>query len=78
MKFRIGHGAYSGANALTFAGSYREALQTLLRRKVWMAEAHKALKEAIRGSNATCSTMSKSRINGQWFRMNVVEVVAEN
>lgn len=78
MRFRIGHGAYSGANALAFAVGYREALQILLRRKVWMAEAHKTLKEAMRGSHATCSTMSKSRISGQWFRMNVVEVVAEN
>lgn len=76
MKFRIGHPAYSGANAAANACSYAEALQILLKRGAHMKPAHTALQSALNGSHATCSRMSRMS-SGRWVAVETIEVTAD-
>lgn len=66
--FRVGHPAYSGANACARHPGHAQALRDLLSRGVPMAAAQRALKSASQGSFATCRTR----------RDDVVEVVASH
>lgn len=67
--FRVGHPSYTGKNAMKQHWKYGQALADLLSRGVPMRRAHNALKLAMTGAHATCSTMK----NG--FNTDVVEVV---
>ena len=56
MKFRIGHPAYTGRNAMKWHDSYRAAFSDILRRGVSMADAHKALRLALGTIGAVATT----------------------
>lgn len=66
QQFWIGHGAYGGANRPQHAKSYANALMILAMRRVPLEDAQRALKSAMEGSHATCSTRNYG----------IVEVVA--
>ena len=60
-SFRVGHPVCSGANAFKAHWKYAQALHDLMSRGVPMKAAHRALKQALAGSHATCSTMRNGR-----------------
>jgi hypothetical protein len=72
LRINIGHPSYSGANRSAQHFKYSTALWDLLSRGVPMAKAHKALREALKGSHATCSRYSRG------YAVETVEVVAIN
>lgn len=62
IQYRIGHGAYRGANRPHKLIDYPGALAELMRRGVLMEVAHRALQAAKSGSHATMTTMYGSDV----------------
>ncbi len=75
MISRIGHSAYTGANAPASAPTYAQALRILLQRGAGMRGAHRALQSAMKGLHATCSRMSRMP-SGCWVGVETIEVSA--